>query len=274
MIVVTLIGVGGSLAVSPFYGVAVYYLFAVLRPQFIWKWSLPADVSWSFYVAVAAMLGLALSVRPATTPPGATPKAIWRCRPPTGRSSCSAGGCRSPISPPATRKSAYPYFIEYLKLFVMFWVAARVIRTLRQVWILYLLAAGILGYIAYEVNYIYFFKDRFTYIYKLGYGGLDNNGAGLMLAMGVPLCYFALEGIRNWYRWAFLAMIPLIVHAVLMSYSRGAMVSLIAEHSVFPAPQPQAHPTRRAPGRHVPACARICRQGNSGPVFHSGKHGN
>ena len=66
------------------------------------------------------------------------------------------------------------------------------------------------------------------YIYKLGYGGLDNNGAALMLAMGVPLCYFAWEGIRRWFRWAFLAMIPLILHAVLMSYSRGAMVSLIA----------------------------------------------
>ncbi len=49
-----------------------------------------------------------------------------------------------------------------------------------------------------------------------------------MLAMGVPLCYFAWEGMRRWFRWAFLAMIPLMLHAVLMSYSRGAMVSLIA----------------------------------------------
>ena len=62
----------------------------------------------------------------------------------------------------------------------------------------------------------------------MGYGGLDNNGAGLMLAMGVPLCYFAWEGMRRWFRWAFLALIPVIIHAVLMSYSRGAMVSLIA----------------------------------------------
>ncbi len=101
------------------------------------------------------------------------------------------------------------------------------VRTVRQVWVLYLLTAGTLGYIAYEVNSIYF-QRGVTYLYNYGYGGLDNNGAGLMLAMGVPLCYFAWEGIRGWFRWAFLAMIPLILHAVLMSYSRGAMVSLIA----------------------------------------------
>ena len=122
---------------------------------------------------------------------------------------------------------AYPWFIESLKLFIMFWLAGRVIRTVQQVWIIHLLATGTLGYIAYEVNYIYVFQGQYTFIYHLGYGGLDNNGAGLMLAMGVPLCYFAWEGIRRWYRWIFLAMIPLIIHSVLMSYSRGAMVSLL-----------------------------------------------
>ena len=226
MIVVTLIGVGGSLTVSPFYGVAVYYFFAVLRPQFIWQWSLPAGVQWSLFVAVAAMIGAALQVRSKTTPPD--PEGGWRLS--AAHKAVLLFGAWVSITFVTARNHAvaYPYFIEYLKLFVMFWLAGRVIRTVRQVWVLYLLAAGTLGYIAYEVNYIYFFQGRYTYIYHMGYGGLDNNGAGLMLAMGVPLCYFAWEGMRPWFRWAFLAMIPLILHAVLMSYSRGAMVSLIA----------------------------------------------
>ncbi len=78
------------------------------------------------------------------------------------------------------------------------------------------------------MNWIYFFNGHYTYLYRRGYCGLDNNGAGLMLAMGVPLCFFAWDGIRSWFRWAFLVMIPLLVHAVLTSYSRGAMVSLLA----------------------------------------------
>ncbi len=225
MIAVTLVGAGGSLLVSPFYGVAVYYLFAVLRPQFLWWWSLPEGVSWSFYVAIAAIIGFAFNVRSEATPPDLN--GGWRLS--AAHWAVLAFGAWVSLTYFTARDKtvAYPHFIEYLKLFFMFWLAARVVRTVRQVWVLYLLTAGALGYIAYEMNSIYF-QGGCDYVYKYGYGGLDNNGAGLMVAMGVPLCYFAWEGIRRWFRWAFLAMIPLIIHAVLMSYSRGAMVSLIA----------------------------------------------
>ena len=57
LILVTLIGTVGAFAVSPFWGIAVYYLFAVLRPQYVWDWALldydPQNkIRWSFYVAV------------------------------------------------------------------------------------------------------------------------------------------------------------------------------------------------------------------------------
>ena len=44
--------------------------------------------------------------------------------------------------------------------------------------------------------------------------------------MGVPLYYFLFEGLTSRWRWLLLAGIPPVVHAVLMTYSRGAMVSL------------------------------------------------
>jgi len=59
-----------------------------------------------------------------------------------------------------------------------------------------------------------------------GWGGLDNNGAALMLAMTIPMCFFAWEAVRSWIRWSFLLVIPVLLHAILLSYSRGAMVSL------------------------------------------------
>ena len=219
MIVLTLIGVGGSLTVNPFCGVAVYYLFAILRPQFIWKWSLPEGIAWSLYVAVAAMIGLALNLRSKAAPPD--PAGGWRLSAAHWTVIVFAAWVSLTFFTARNRDVAYPYFIEYLKVFAMFWVAARIVRTVRQVWVLYLLTAATLGYIAYEVNYVYFFQGGYTYLYKLGYGGLDNNGAGLMLAMGVPLCYFAWEGVRRWFRWAYLALIPVILHAVMMSYSRA-----------------------------------------------------
>jgi hypothetical protein len=49
-----------------------------------------------------------------------------------------------------------------------------------------------------------------------------------MLAIGIPLAIQAWEGTHRWWRWGFLAFVPLIMHAVLMSYSRGAMLSIVA----------------------------------------------
>src|SRR5262249_5217578 len=111
------------------------------------------------------------------------------------------------------RDAAYNVFIEYVKIFVMFIVATVLIRNVRQVWILFLLTALSLGYIAYEINFLYL-AYHYLGIWKNGYGGFDNNGAGLMLAMGVPLCYFAWEGTQGhprrsmrWFRWVFLALV-------------------------------------------------------------------
>src|SRR4029077_12499409 len=60
LILLALIGTIGAFAINPFWGVAVYYLFAVLRPQYIWDWALfPYDadkIRWSFYVAIATIL--------------------------------------------------------------------------------------------------------------------------------------------------------------------------------------------------------------------------
>ena len=39
MMVSVILGTAGSFALSPIYGLAVYYLYAVIRPQFIWEWN-------------------------------------------------------------------------------------------------------------------------------------------------------------------------------------------------------------------------------------------
>jgi O-antigen ligase len=44
--------------------------------------------------------------------------------------------------------------------------------------------------------------------------------------MGAPLCLAVWDMERRWWRWVFASLIPPLVHAVLMTYSRGAMVAL------------------------------------------------
>jgi probable O-glycosylation ligase (exosortase A-associated) len=130
------------------------------------------------------------------------------------------------------RDAAWPWFLVYLKIFLMFFVSSMLIRTLKQVWILLILTALSVGYIAYEVNFMYF-ASGYMGIYFNGYGGVDNNGAGLMFAMAIPPCIFIYMGTTRWWRWVFAALVPFLLHAVLMTFSRGAMVSLLAAAPVI-----------------------------------------
>jgi probable O-glycosylation ligase (exosortase A-associated) len=219
MTVVTLFGALGALAIEPFVGVAVYYFFAVLRPQYLWEWALPMGVGWSGYVAWATLLATFLASAQRTTP-GAGFSFAHKAFLAFG-----AWICITYVTS-ENKDVAWFWLQEYLKIFIMFATATVAVRTLQQVWWIYLAATVALIYIAYEMNFLYLMEGRLD-IYHNGYGGLDNNGAALMLAMGVPLAMHAWEATSSKWRWMFLAAIPVLLHAVLMSYSRGAMLSLI-----------------------------------------------
>ena len=220
MAIVTGWGVVGPMF-DPSIGVAVYYLFAVLRPQYLWQWALPADISWSLYVALATIGGTFAHTLLRMGAPRAPKRftlthllvmafAIW-----------ISVTCVTAIDP----ATAYPWWLEYIKIFVMFGVATIALNSINNLRMLMIITALCLGYIAYEINFLYIF-DSYLGVYHNGWGGLDNNGAGLMLAMGAPLCLAVWDMERRWWRWVFASLIPPLVHAVLMTYSRGAMVAL------------------------------------------------
>jgi probable O-glycosylation ligase (exosortase A-associated) len=224
MALVTLAGTLGPLVIVPFWGVFVYYGFAVLRPQALWEWSLPAGVAWSWYPAVATIAvagGVAVGLFSAGTnePKPARFTVLHALLLALGSWVCLT------YLFARNQHVAYGWTVEYFKIFIMMAASALLIRTPNQVWTLFLLAGGALAYIAYEINLQYLIT-RYLAIFKNGYCGLDNNAVGLMLAMGVPICYFAWEADRRWWRWGFLLAVPVLAHAVLMSYSRGAMLSL------------------------------------------------
>jgi probable O-glycosylation ligase (exosortase A-associated) len=225
MIVTLCAGVFGSLMWSPAWGLIVYYVYAVLRPQFLWEWALPV-IPWSAIVGWT-VIGTVVLMPPAL-PAGLLARGgtgsrftrahwavllfgFWVC--------LTYFTARSP-------ETSYPVFVDYIKVFLMFAVGTFVLRTVGEIWMLFLATAVILGYISIEMNDLYF-RYQYLYIYRRGYCGLDNNGAGLMLAMGVPLCFYAWEGMTWRIRWLFLGLLPVIMHAVFMSYSRGAMIALI-----------------------------------------------
>jgi probable O-glycosylation ligase (exosortase A-associated) len=231
MILLTAAGCLGSFAVGPFVGLSVYILYAVLRPQYIWKWALEttfvAGASWSFFVAVASIAALVLTGPRAPAPePGRCPPARFQFT--WSHALFFAFGVTIVLSYifALDRRASEFHMDEYSKLFAMYAVGMVCIRTVGQVWTIFLIYTLSLAYLSYEINFQYLINGHLG-IAKEGYGGHDNNGAGMLLAMGVPLCAFAWEYYRWRVRWFFALMIPVIIHAVLLTYSRGAMVSLI-----------------------------------------------
>jgi probable O-glycosylation ligase (exosortase A-associated) len=219
MFMLLIVGTGGPILYGPFIGVAVYYLFAVLRPHYLWDWALAVDLRWSLYVAIATLMSVFIY-----------------------RSTGALRGARFTLIDgfmvafafcitlshlfALNTEVSWTWYWDYLKIFIMFFCSSFAVRELAHVRILYLIAVVAIGYIAYEVNFLYVFSHRLD-IYHMGYGGLDNNGAALQIAMAIPMAYFLWQGGRRWWRWIFFLMLPIMLHAVLMSYSRGAMLSLL-----------------------------------------------
>ena len=229
MLAVTGAGALGSLAFGPYVGIVVYFVYAVLRPQYLWQYAMPKEFQWSLYAAVAA---IAASL-------------LYRFR---LIGYVTAGPTRGASVPPwnavhwlmllftfwmtlsylkaENQDRAWLTYDIYLKTTLMFVVASLCVYRLSQFWVLLAALALSAGYVGYEANYAYFAWRR-NDIHTSGFGGLDNNGAGLMLGMAIPLCYFLWEGTAGKFRWVYLLIIPVLAHAVQLTFSRGAMLSAV-----------------------------------------------
>ncbi len=229
MILVTAGALVGSLGWGPYVGIVVYFAFAVLRPQYLWRYALPDGLQWSLYVALGVIAAGAVNrlrlIGYATTGPTPGAKAgLWN--PIHWLMVAFAVWMTVCYVNAENQERAWLTFDIYLKTALMFVIGALTVYRLRQFWILLAVLVAMDVYVAYEANYAYFAWRRNT-IQSHGFGGLDNNGAGLMLAMGIPLCFFLWEGTRGWWRWGYLLVLPVLAHAVQLTFSRGAMLSTL-----------------------------------------------
>lgn len=134
--------------------------------------------------------------------------------------------------------TAQSWAIEWAKILVIALIAMLVITKMWQVQLMVIMLAATIGYVGYTINIMYVFDDYRLDVLHYGFGGLDNNGAGLMLAIGIPFAYYfafvrhakmpGFDWIQPWMQKAAGIVAGLfLVHAVMMTYSRGAMLAAL-----------------------------------------------
>ena len=216
LVAIFVLGSLGSLY-HPIWAITLYYLLAVLRPQYLWKWALPVEWRWSFLAAIIVLISVLLHL----------PRMMSRLRVNLVVWLTLGYGIWLTISvltayDPTT---AQAYGFDVAKILLMAIITGIVVNRVRHVKILAATLLIVLGYIAWEINSLYITQGRLD-VFHYGYGGLDNNGAGLLLAMGIPFAYaFGIGATRMWQRLLIMLVSLLLLHAVLMTYSRGAMVA-------------------------------------------------
>jgi len=208
--------------VEPFWAILMYYALAVFRPQAIWEWALSGTggegMRWSLIAAIVTGVVFFLN--------------LGNLRPRVVRkrfillillySFCLSGSYYCAVNHEVAGLQGWEYFKIMLILLLACFVVTERWHMRYLAWMIFFC----LIYQVYEINYNYLFKQRLD-IFHQGFGGMDNNGAALMIAMVIPFSYYFFLAERRWWRWGYLACILPAAHAVMLTYSRGAMLSCI-----------------------------------------------
>lgn len=212
-------------AVVPFWGVMLYYGFATLRPQSLWAWALAdaPQVRWSLTAMLICFVATVINL-PTLLETFRSNKVLILL---FAYATLMLLSMLTAFNP----ETSWYWAQEYGKVFVMFLIATLVIQRFWQVRAMCVMVVFCLGYIAYHFNAMYFFEGGRLDIFHIGFGGLDNNGTGALLGLGIPLAYFlAMSPVGRWAnaRRVFCLIVGLmILHAIMMSYSRGAMLTAV-----------------------------------------------
>ncbi|MGC4081738.1 MAG: O-antigen ligase family protein [Vicinamibacterales bacterium] len=200
----------------PLIGLYAYVGFAVLRPQYIFRFA--GDMSnLSLLLGVALIAGWAINGF-GTWEPGRSKGVVYALLAYTACYIASASLAEFP-------DASFRAVVELLKIVVPFCVGLTMIKDERQwkplLWVIVLSQ----GYVGFEQNLSYI---RGYNAAAEGFGGMDNNCFGVSLVTVVGVAVALVMTSRRWYeRVAAVSAAALILHTILLTFSRGAMVGMV-----------------------------------------------
>jgi probable O-glycosylation ligase (exosortase A-associated) len=206
----------------PFIGLMVYYWFAILRPPFLWFWSFPNkwDVPrFSLYIGASTLIGWAIQGFGSLQGLRGTHIALF------GLVIYILTGLFGWQVLAVDPNRAWDLLDTQIKIIVMVIATLTLVRDARSIRIFIWVIVVSLGYLGKVLNDWYFISPM--YLHNNGFGGIDNNGVGMIMVMSVPLSFFmAVYDKRLWVRLLTVMAVVYQVHVILFSYSRGSQLGL------------------------------------------------
>ncbi len=214
--VVTVLASIGALQ-RPVIGLYVYVAFAVLRPQFVFGWA--GDMqNISLAVGVALLVGWALK--------GFGSWRVGRGAPVLLMLLVFTAWTLLSASMAEFQDASTAAVIELLKIVLPFCAGVTLLdgeRDWRRLMWTIVLAQAYVGF-EMNLNYVRGFNQAAE-----GFGGMDNNCFGVALVTIFGCAIALVLTSRRWYGRALAAVAAaLILHTTLLTFSRGAMVGMVA----------------------------------------------
>lgn len=202
----------------PFYGLLIYFCFAIIRPDSIWYWAIGKG-NYSRIIAVALLVGWAIHGF-GNWNFGRAKLIVWSLI------AYWIWAFFSTLAAASDPSRGWLYLESQGKIVLPFVVGATLIQTtshIRQIaWVLSIS----MSYIALEFNQAYY--DGKNFLHQSGFGGMDNNCMAIALVTGIGLTLFlGLTAPKWWQKGIAAAGCLLMINAVMFSFSRGGLLALI-----------------------------------------------
>jgi O-antigen ligase len=219
---------------DPYYGLLVYICFAIVRPEWMWRWSLPQGGNYSRIVAIGLLIGWALAGFGRWKLGRA-----WAVIAPLLAYWFWSALC---ITQAPDQERALDYVVYLAKVVLPVLVG---VTTIDSAWKLKVLGWVIVvsqGFVALQLNLYYY--SGYNMAWEEGFGGMDNNCVAIAMVTGVGLAFFLGMAAPEWWRklLAFAAA-AFMGHAIMFSFSRGGLVALLVTgvFSFFLIPKKPVH---------------------------------
>ena len=202
----------------PFYGLLIYVAFSILRPESLWFWSVPKG-NYSRIVAIALLIGWAMNGF-----------GNWRLGKGRTMLVCFVGfwgwAVLSTLVAALFPDRGYAYLESMAKILLPFMVGLTVIENIEQIKQLAWTIALCTSYVALELNNAYY--SGYNRLQLDGFGTMDNNSMAIQLVSAIGFIFFLGFAARAWWQKLIAAGgLLLMTNAVMFSFSRGGLLSLI-----------------------------------------------